>query len=57
MKKYYDSPVVLQRVPVDLSGPFLAGSVIEKRLEVDTSGQQTVTHDFSEPSSFTVEWK
>jgi hypothetical protein len=57
MKKYYNAPVILKRVMVEIEVPFLAGSVVEKRLEVDTAGQQTVNHDFSDPSSFNTEWK
>lgn len=57
MKKNYRTPVMLRKEKVELEVPFLVGSVVEKRLEVDTAGQQTVNHDFSDPSSFKVEWK
>lgn len=57
MKDLYKSPVIVRTVTIDMDEPLLAGSVVEKRLEVDTAGQQAVDHDFSDASSFNTEWK
>ena len=55
MKKYL-APRVLNTVDVLLEEDFLAGSVVTKDTEVKTTGQEVVTHDFSN-SSFNQVWE
>ena len=55
MKKYL-APRVLNTVDVLLEEDFLAGSVVTKDTEVKTTGQEVVSHDFSD-SSFNQVWE
>lgn len=56
MKKNYKTPCILQRVTVYLERDFLEGSVVQKRLKVETAGHEVKDHDFSD-SGFNTEWK
>lgn len=56
MKRRYVAPRVRKKVELELEQDILLGSVVEKRLEVETAGHQTVDHDFTE-SGFNSEWK
>ncbi|MBR5176815.1 MAG: hypothetical protein IKW89_12945 [Bacteroidales bacterium] len=55
-KKNYGTPCVLKQVTVQLEASFLQGSVVEKRLKVETAGHETKEHDFNE-TGFNTEWK
>ena len=52
----YITPAVIKRVSVELESPVLAGSVVNEHSEIKTTGQEVVTHDFSD-SSFNQVWE
>ena len=52
----YITPAVIKRVSVELESPILAGSVVTKDSKISTTGQEVVTHDFSD-SSFNQVWE
>ena len=52
----YITPAVIKRVSVELESPVLAGSVVTKDSQIQTTGQEVETHDFS-GSSFNQVWE
>lgn len=56
MKKKYITPLVLKGVMLELETDLLLGSVVEKRVEVETAGHEVVDHDISS-SDFNHDWK
>lgn len=55
-KKKYLAPCVLNTVDVLLEEDFLTGSVVTKDTQVKTTGQEVVSHDFSD-TSFNQVWE
>ena len=55
-KKKYLAPRVLNTVDVLLEEDFLTGSVVTKDTQVKTTGQEVVSHDFSD-TSFNQVWE
>ena len=55
-KKKYLAPRVLNTVDVLLEEDFLAGSVVTKDTQVKSTGQEVVSHDFSD-TSFNQVWE
>lgn len=53
--KRYIAPSIIKRVSVELETELLAGSTVQSKSEVKTTGQEVVTMDFSQ-SSFNQEW-
>ena len=53
--KRYIAPSILKKVSVELETELLAGSTVQSKSEVKTTGQEVVTMDFSQ-SSFNQEW-
>jgi hypothetical protein len=58
-KTKYVSPVVLQSVSLEMEEGILAGSAITSSTNVQTTGQEVVTYDFTPSSSspFNHEWE
>ena len=55
-KKKYLAPRVLNTVDVLLEEDFLTGSVVTKDTQVKSTGQEVVSHDFSD-TSFNQVWE
>ena len=57
-KLIYTSPSVLRRIPLELEGAILAGSIVDSSSGVQTAGQQTGDcFDTSDPgSTFNHTW-
>ena len=53
MKEFYVAPAVKKSVQMEFEEAILLGSVVEKRLEVETAGHEVVDHD----TDFVHEWK
>ena len=55
MKIVYAAPCVLKKLPVELESDFLAGSTVTKNTKVKSTGQETVSYDFSD-TQFNQQW-
>ena len=56
-KKMYRAPGVLKTVTVLLEKDLLAGSVVNKNTKVQTKGQEVVSYDFSDGTTFNQTWE
>ena len=57
-KNSYVTPCVFRKIPIDLEGAILAGSVVDSVSDVTTAGQGTgdVYDDVSSSSTFNHSW-
>ena len=56
-KMRYTAPRVKKSTEVEMDQAILLGSVVEKRLEVETAGHQNVDHGTGFEAGFNTEWK
>jgi len=50
-KHKYTAPAVLDDLALELEGEILKASVVDNIESVETTGQEVVTYDFSDPSN------
>jgi len=57
-KNSYETPCVFKKIPIELEGTILAGSVVDNVSGVKTTGQQTgdFFEDVSSSSTFNHSW-
>ena len=56
-KLSYISPAIRKCVSVELEASLLAGSVVSNSSSIQTKGQEVVSYDFSDGSTFNSVWE